>query len=175
MLFLHFCKALFQILQSSFSDSAKPSFYIPCKSLIFTYYAKLIFTYCAKTYFYIPCKNLFLHTMQKLNFTYCAKTLFLHTLQYLFLLFCKPHFTYSAIPSFYIPCNNSFFTYPVKTSSQAFDYWCSTAEIYPSCKYGRQSHFAQYVNIRIWPKLSAVHHNPIWVELRRMPIQTNYR
>ena len=129
MLFLHFCKALFQILQS------------------------LLFTFPAK------------HTVQKLNFTYPATPLFT-PLQTPFYLFCNTFFLHTLQQLLFL---HILWKSPLKLLTT------DAAEIYLSCKYERQSHFAQYVNIRIWPKLSAVHHNPIWVELRRMPIQTNFR
>ena len=123
MLFLHFCKPLL-------TDSAKPSFYIPCKNLIFTYRAKTSFSYPAKTSFYMTCN------------TY-------------FLCFCKPHFTYSAIPSFLHILQKPPFMFLTTDA----------AEIYLSCKHERHPFFSQYVNFKRWPKLSAVHQNPIWVEL----------
>ena len=124
MLFLHFCKSLF-------TDSAKPSLYIPCKNLVFTY--------SAETYFYIPSKNFSLHNLQHLLLLFCKtillilkKTHFTYSpnpillsLQTPFYLFCKPHFTYSAIPSFL----HNLWKPPFKFLTT------DAAEIYLSCKY----------------------------------------
>ena len=129
-----------------FTDSAKPPFYIPCKNLIFTDPEKLFFTYRAKTSF--------LHTLQKLLFTWPATPIFM-LLQTPFYLFC-----------------NTFFLHILRKPPFMF-LTTDAAEIYLSCKYERHSHFAQYVILRMWPKLSAVHQNPIWADLRA--IQTTYR
>ena len=144
MLFLLFCKPLF-------SDSAKPSLYIPCKNLVFTY--------SAETYFYIPSKKLSLHNQQHLKLLFCETILLI--LPKPFYLFCKPHFTYSAIPSFL----HILWKPPFKLLTT------DAAEIYLSCKYERHSHYAQYVNLRILPKLSAVHHNPKLAKTRRNQFQ----
>ena len=131
------------------------SFYI-FANLFLQILQSLLFTLPAKTLFLHTLKNYFLHTMQKLLFSYPAKTSFYMTCNTYFLCFCKPHFTYSAIPSFLHILRKPPFKFLTTDA----------AEMYVSCKYERHSHFAQYVNLRMWPKLSAVHQNPTWVELR---------
>ena len=90
-----------------------------------------------------------------------CKTILLILKKKTFYLFCKPHFTYSAIPSFL----HILWKPPFKLLTT------DATEIYLSCKYERHSHYAQYVNLRILPKLSAVHHNPKLAKTRRNQFQ----